>query len=525
MTDPNTTTPATLRADALELLREIAARKRYDPNAKVPWANNSGSITINLKSELLARVDALLDAPPAAPAAPVEDVAPNVVEAIAEQWDGCMYAAPGIDIDIGEAIRAAAKRLDAARAAQTVAADGSAIDTKAIADSLERMIVDWYADCERTRLDWKQMAGVIKLRLDRFLKRAAVSPATAADMSDAYVGAREDLAIWKRRALEAEGKVEQLADARKLVAHASEFAMMQLDEDWHERAAALLALPAPAVSASAPPAHCQCPACSGGTTHASDCAVHNEPAMLQGPCDCAAGRGLYRKFDVRRLDGSSAPGGKHHGCEYFVLDLQHDAHAGAALAAYARSCSTTHPALSADLLARAAALGATVAVDEWVSKADALPAVPGWYLVMLAPDNDWELMSDTPIQVEFGAYKHMPQAFTHFYDGRPDADITEAVTFWTRLPAPPRPAPSAAPDAAAISESEWQPIETAPKDGTAVALLFAEEVTVLGKLRPRVRAASWLGDWTIPYRRDNPPIGWMHMPAAPIDAARKGEKS
>ncbi|MBJ9659830.1 hypothetical protein [Burkholderia gladioli] len=72
MTDPNTTTPATLRADALELLREIAARKRYDPNAKVPWANNSGSITINLKSELLARVDALLAAAPAAPVAAAE---------------------------------------------------------------------------------------------------------------------------------------------------------------------------------------------------------------------------------------------------------------------------------------------------------------------------------------------------------------------------------------------------------------------------------------------------------------------
>lgn len=68
MTDPNTTTPATLRADALELLREIAARKRYDPNAKVPWTNNSGSITINLKRELLARVDALLDTAAAAPA-------------------------------------------------------------------------------------------------------------------------------------------------------------------------------------------------------------------------------------------------------------------------------------------------------------------------------------------------------------------------------------------------------------------------------------------------------------------------
>ncbi|MDN8060141.1 hypothetical protein [Burkholderia gladioli] len=68
MTDPNTTTPATLRADALDLLREIAARKRYDPNVPAPWGNNSGWNTIILKSELLARVDALLDATAAAPA-------------------------------------------------------------------------------------------------------------------------------------------------------------------------------------------------------------------------------------------------------------------------------------------------------------------------------------------------------------------------------------------------------------------------------------------------------------------------
>lgn len=90
---------------------------------------------------------------------------------------------------------------------------------------------------------------------ERHFEAHCAPAAPVADMSDAYVGAREDLAIWKRRAFEAEGKVEQLADARKLVAHASEFAMMQLDEDWHARAAALLALPAPAVSASAPPAH------------------------------------------------------------------------------------------------------------------------------------------------------------------------------------------------------------------------------------------------------------------------------
>lgn len=65
-------------------------------------------------------------------------------------------------------------------------------------------------------------------------------------------------------------------------------------------------------------------------------------------------RGLYRKFNVTRTDGSSEPGRKHHGCEYFVLDLTHDKHAGPALAAYARSCEPEFPALASDLMARVA---------------------------------------------------------------------------------------------------------------------------------------------------------------------------
>ena len=40
--------------------------------------------------------------------------------------------------------------------------------------------------------------------------RAALSAPPAADMTDAYVGARQDVAIWKRRALEAEEKVRVL---------------------------------------------------------------------------------------------------------------------------------------------------------------------------------------------------------------------------------------------------------------------------------------------------------------------------
>ena len=64
------------------------------------------------------------------------------------------------------------------------------------------------------------------------------------------------------------------------------------------------------------------------------------------------GKGLYRKYYVMRTDGSSAIGGKHHGCEYFVLDLAHDVHAKAALLAYATSCQAEYPQLAADLRAK-----------------------------------------------------------------------------------------------------------------------------------------------------------------------------
>lgn len=64
-----------------------------------------------------------------------------------------------------------------------------------------------------------------------------------------------------------------------------------------------------------------------------------------------ATQGIYHKFNVTRTDGSSEPGGKHENCRYFVLDLDHDPHAPAAIRAYAESCKDTHPALSADLKA------------------------------------------------------------------------------------------------------------------------------------------------------------------------------
>ncbi|NDI85040.1 hypothetical protein [Undibacterium crateris] len=63
-------------------------------------------------------------------------------------------------------------------------------------------------------------------------------------------------------------------------------------------------------------------------------------------------QGLFQKFIVARTDGKDAPGQKHCGCEYFVLDVKHDQHAKAALAAYAIACAESHPDLRNDLVRR-----------------------------------------------------------------------------------------------------------------------------------------------------------------------------
>lgn len=65
-------------------------------------------------------------------------------------------------------------------------------------------------------------------------------------------------------------------------------------------------------------------------------------------------RGLYDKFAVARMDGRSEYGEKHWNCEYFVLDLTHDPHAGPALLAYADSCEERFPELAKDLRSKAA---------------------------------------------------------------------------------------------------------------------------------------------------------------------------
>jgi hypothetical protein len=60
-------------------------------------------------------------------------------------------------------------------------------------------------------------------------------------------------------------------------------------------------------------------------------------------------RGLYRRYRVERTDGSSAAGGKHEHCDYFVLDLSHDRFALNALIAYESVCRDDYPELARDL--------------------------------------------------------------------------------------------------------------------------------------------------------------------------------
>jgi len=74
-------------------------------------------------------------------------------------------------------------------------------------------------------------------------------------------------------------------------------------------------------------------------------------------------RGLYNKFSViHRTDGRSAPGERHDGCEYFVLDLTHDRHCVEALRSYAESCRSDFPLLSLDLFKMVSVLDVR---DDW----------------------------------------------------------------------------------------------------------------------------------------------------------------
>lgn len=84
----------------------------------------------------------------------------------------------------------------------------------------------------------------------------------------------------------------------------------------------------------------------------TDHAQSRQPLPPRDPLLSDNEQGLFQKFFVTRADGSSAPGHKHHDCEYFVLDTTHDKLAPVALEVYADACEATHPQLAQDLRKR-----------------------------------------------------------------------------------------------------------------------------------------------------------------------------
>lgn len=91
-------------------------------------------------------------------------------------------------------------------------------------------------------------------------------------------------------------------------------------------------------------------------------------------------QGLFRKFLVIRTDGSSGIGGKHEHCENFVLDVNHDPHAPAALAAYANEVERTHPALAADMRQRYALTAVPAQPLTWYDGAPPFPQDQEWFI-------------------------------------------------------------------------------------------------------------------------------------------------
>lgn len=61
---------------------------------------------------------------------------------------------------------------------------------------------------------------------------------------------------------------------------------------------------------------------------------------------------------------------------------------------------------------------------------------------------------------------------------------------------------------------DWQPIETAPRDGTAV-LLYSPHLVVSGRFADEGRGTKWYGDYGGPLSGPLAPTHWQPKPGAP----------
>lgn len=68
--------------------------------------------------------------------------------------------------------------------------------------------------------------------------------------------------------------------------------------------------------------------------------------------------------------------------------------------------------------------------------------------------------------------------------------------------------------------TEWQPIETAPKDGTAIWVATIYNGHGTGFMEPVRTYRHHYGEWTNIYTYNSidwKPTHWMPLPAAPVD--------
>ena len=110
-------------------------------------------------------------------------------------------------------------------------------------------------------------------------------------------------------------------------------------------------------------------------------------------------QGLYRKFNVSRVDGSDGPGGKHDGCDYFVIDRTHDKYASAALLAYAAACEAEYPMLAADLRSAYGATSPAPAKPPYsVDLCSALRQIADSNSDLIRTERDWCIASANEIE-------------------------------------------------------------------------------------------------------------------------------
>ena len=69
--------------------------------------------------------------------------------------------------------------------------------------------------------------------------------------------------------------------------------------------------------------------------------------------------------------------------------------------------------------------------------------------------------------------------------------------------------------------SEWQPIETAPRDGTFVLLFLPHIETVRTGYWSHMTGKGWMINWASTYRTsvDGPVTHWQPLPDPPAESA------